>query len=93
MLPGQLDFFATAPSTTLVGLEVFTNTDCTGCGCNGAVLGSSAGPHCAAIHCVRCGRHRGWLPREAATFINGIIDHFGRPNSPVILRTGRGRIC
>jgi hypothetical protein len=32
-------------------------------------VGSSAGPHEAALRCAQCGRHRGWLSSMAATLL------------------------
>ena len=86
MLPNQLDMFATAPSTSLAGLQVLVSRRCITCGSNAAVLGSSRAMHHAAVLCDRCHRHRGWLGAESAQFINSIIDAFGRPTAPIIIR-------
>jgi hypothetical protein len=86
MLPGQLDFFATAPSTSLVGLRVLHWGECRNCGSNHGTLGSSSGPHCASVICTNCGCHLAWLARESADFIKSVIDNFGRPTAPIVVR-------
>jgi hypothetical protein len=86
MLPRQFDMFATAPSTSLVGLQILMSGRCQFCGSNAGVLGSSRAMHYAAVICTRCNRHRGWLSRESASFINSIIDQFGRPTAPIVVR-------
>jgi hypothetical protein len=58
------------------------------CGSVTAVIGSSSGPHHAAIECATCGRWRAWMSTETAGFINSIIDHVGRPSEPTIVRKG-----
>jgi hypothetical protein len=90
MLPGQLDLFAgtTAPSTSMVGLVVRLPRECR-CGSAEFRIGSSRSIHHAALLCGRCGNHMGWLPGESFSFINGIIDQFGRPKSPIIIRGAR----
>jgi hypothetical protein len=46
----------------------------------------SCGPHAAELKCENCGRHRGWLPKSALTFINKMAERFGAPSAPIILR-------
>jgi hypothetical protein len=90
MLPGQLDLFVsssavTASSTTIIGLMVELPRSCR-CGSCISTIGSSKGPHYAELSCAACDGHTGWLPRQAIPLINGIIDAFGRPTQPIILR-------
>jgi hypothetical protein len=49
------------------------------------VIGPGAGPHAYALHCVDCGRHRGWLPRQAAELLRALYGA-GRLSSAPILR-------
>jgi hypothetical protein len=53
---------------------------------NIAILGYAAGPHAASLMCAHCGRHRGWLSKQTAGKIEAIIEKFGRPAEPIILR-------
>jgi hypothetical protein len=53
---------------------------------NIAVIDHGRGLHAAALRCVRCHRHRGWLPHEAFAFISNITQKFGAPDAPIILR-------
>src|SRR5262245_3849167 len=44
------------------------------------------GPHAAELRCAECGRHRGWLPRQALDFVTTTTSRFGAPAEPIILR-------
>lgn len=88
MQDNQFSLFpqATAASTSLRGLTVTLPRACNACGSKTGTLGSSAGPHAAAILCSDCCRHCGWLPAKAAEVIATAIDLWGRPVDPVALR-------
>jgi hypothetical protein len=86
MTPAQTDLFgSTVPSTSLIGLTVVLPRRCRACGDNMATIGSSKGPHPAALHCV-CGNHVGWMGRESYDFVTAIIDNFGRVEDPIVVR-------
>ena len=80
----QADLFPelTASSTSVVGLEVILPRPCQ-CGEGVAVVGSSKGPHHAGVVCSRCGVHRVWLSGTTSAFLDAILEHFGRPTSPI----------
>jgi hypothetical protein len=42
--------------------------------------------HAAELRCVGCGKFRGWMPREALTFLNEVTQRFGAPTAPLVLR-------
>jgi hypothetical protein len=91
---GQLDFFEelpTSPSTGVIGLQVLLQSDCRHCGCATATVGSSKGPHHAALSCAACGEHRGWMDGQTHRFISGVIDVWGRPEAPVVVHQRRAR--
>lgn len=67
-------------------LERTIDVPCPDCGEAAVVIGSSAGPHVAGLRCICCDRHRGWLSKGAADFILAVIDQFGRPLAPIIVR-------
>jgi hypothetical protein len=77
----------TAPSTSIVGLIVKLDRADRCCGGDLATIGSSRGPHHAGLHCVHCGKHRGWLPAAAIPFIAETRQRFGGLNGPIALRT------
>jgi hypothetical protein len=52
---------------------------------NLATIRPGNGPHGAELRCAGCGRHRGWLPKQAVDFLASIADRFGDPD-PIILR-------
>ena len=84
-------FPATAPaSSSPVGLTIIVPRVCPGCAGKRnvwphttAIIGSSAGPHAAGLHCLRCGHHMGWLSNETHRFIVEVIDKCGRPTEPI----------
>jgi hypothetical protein len=58
--------------------------------CRGvAIIGSSNGPHAAALTCAGCGRFRGWMPHNAYTAITEVVERFGRPDQPIDLKIPR----
>lgn len=78
----------TAPSsTTLVGHTIRLNRVGDRCCDDVAIIGSSKGHHHASLTCAGCGRHRGWLPARAVTFISEARDIFGISTEPLVLRT------
>ena len=52
---------------------------------NLATIHVGKGPHGAELRCARCGRHRGWLPKQATEFLASVTERFGDPD-PIILR-------
>jgi hypothetical protein len=77
----QLNLFPepTAPSSSLFGRQVHLSSPCN-CGCSLVTVGSSKAMHEAAIHCNRCGRHRGWLSKQDAAALRTEIDCGKRPS-------------
>jgi hypothetical protein len=94
MLPGQLQFdflepVTTAPSTAAVtGTRLRLPSPCH-CGSDIVTIGSSKGPHNAAIHCSGCGVHRGWISRAEFDRIVAIIGKSGRPAQPIDIGSAR----
>ena len=81
----QLEMLPTAPLHGIeVTIESKTARPC--CAQNGFVLGHGNGVHAASITCVHCGAHRGWLSKQTAQQIEAIIEKFGRPTEPIVLR-------
>jgi hypothetical protein len=89
--PKQMDLFGvTTPSTSRLGLEVHLPADCPSCGSQAAVLGSGSGIHCNSLLCTSLATASLYADRISAAFIDGNIDHFGRPESPITIRFGKG---
>ena len=85
----QLDLFIAEPETPLVGLRV--KLDCPAhrdqpCCRNFCTLTSRKGSHAAELLCVDCGQHRGWLSNTTAHWLENVIEPFGAPTTPVIVR-------
>jgi hypothetical protein len=56
------------------------------CCSNLATVHERAGVHAADLRCATCGRHRGFLPREAIEFIAETAARFGASTHPITLR-------
>jgi hypothetical protein len=85
----QLEMFgATDP---LVGIELNLPRHCQ-CGHDVLRLGPGRGTHRASLRCAHCWRHCGWLSNESAKFISSVIEHFGRPTTPVCMHVSRGAL-
>jgi hypothetical protein len=87
----QLAMFATEPaSSPLIGPTIKLDRPADRerpCCDNLVTIGSSKGMHYASLTCACCGRHRGWLPATAVTFISQAAQHFGSTAEPIVLRT------
>jgi hypothetical protein len=44
------------------------------------------GPHIGELRCDGCGRHRGWLSKDVACWLESIVAIFGRPTTPIAVR-------
>jgi hypothetical protein len=85
--PVQLSMFeSTSPSSSPIGLTVIVPKPCSNCGSDAAVIGSSRGPHHASLLCECCGGHRGWLSGSTYKFLSDVIENFGRPAEPILVR-------
>jgi hypothetical protein len=56
------------------------------CHDNIATVDHGRAHHAAGLRCSKCGRHRGWLPREGFQFLTDLSQRFGAPAEPIILR-------
>jgi hypothetical protein len=86
---GQILLFehgVTAGSTSPIGLRVSLPGACPRCNSTGAIIGSGSGPHIAKVVCDQCLSYRQWLPGETFKFIEDLIDEFGRPLEPIVVR-------
>jgi hypothetical protein len=94
MSDAQPDMFGATPHSTspLIGLTVrlqrTVDRPCE-CGDTSVFIGEPAGPHVAALFCKNCRKHRGWLPKQAASFLRQTASAFGTSSSPIIVRDSR----
>ena len=70
----------------LAGLAVKLEHDRCKCGSDTAIIGAGKAMHHASLTCRSCGRHRGWLSRFTANWIEAVINLHGRPDKPIIVR-------
>jgi hypothetical protein len=57
----QLDLFPSS-TPTIVGSIIPADQPCPRCGAVEVIVGSTKGPHLAAMRCAGCRRHLEWLP-------------------------------
>ena len=69
----------------LAGLTVKMPGSCK-CSGNLAVIGAGVAMHRASLQCRSCGRHRGWLSKPEADFIERLAGTFGAP--PIVTLRG-----
>ena len=55
------------------------------------IIYSGKGPHAYELRCVRCDAHRGWLPKQAVSFLLETLKHF--PDASKQLHTIRMGSC
>jgi hypothetical protein len=68
-------------------LRLDRNTDRERPCCNNlALVLPGTAQHAAALRCVDCNRHRGWLPRQALDFLKTTTNRFGASSAPIVLR-------
>jgi hypothetical protein len=88
MIGFQLDLFAPTPRTSAAGLDTMLPRACK-CGAPYATVCPGKGAHSGEFRCPKCGRHRGWISRETSDFISGVVDRFGRPTEPLVVRASK----
>lgn len=71
----------------LIGLVVQLPDVCY-CGAVRATMHAGAGPHVAALRCIYCGSHRGWISRATYSFIAETVRLAGRPTRSLVIRRG-----
>jgi hypothetical protein len=88
----QLDLFRQVvplpPHDRSHGLSVQMPSVCC-CGAVRAVVGPGKGPHAAELRCAKCDVHRGWVSHATHRFLIELINRFGRPTEPIVIRCGR----
>jgi hypothetical protein len=89
----QQELFTKPESSPLHGLRVHLERKIDaekGCCRNFAIIHVGKGPHAAELRCAGCGRHRGWLPKEAARWLITVLANFPEAKSDVhVIRDSR----
>src|SRR5260221_13463511 len=57
-----------------------------GCGATMAIIAAGKAMHAAALYCINCGNHRGWLSELDATKLVETVRVFGVPTAAVAIR-------
>jgi hypothetical protein len=55
------------------------------CGATMAIIVKGVGPHAAALRCISCDRHRGWLSENDATKMVETVNLFGVPTEAITI--------
>jgi hypothetical protein len=85
----QLDLFIAEPLSPLTGLRVQLDRPVDRerpCCHNICTIAPGKGPHAGELFCTSCGRHRGWLSKATAQWIESVIARFGAPTMPLVVR-------
>jgi hypothetical protein len=69
----------------VLGLRVHLPDTCD-CGGSTALIGADSALHLAELRCDSCDAYRGSMARVTYGFIAQIIDNFGRPTVPIVIR-------
>ena len=86
--PTTLDLFGepTAPPAQIVRLDRSIDRERPCCQNLATIRPTPDGPHAAELRCAGCDRHRGWLPKEAMSFLAEVARLWGAPTTPITLR-------
>lgn len=71
------------------GIPVALHDRCLNCGCSTALIDRGPAPTYRALSCDGCECSRGRVSKELRTFLEKFVEQFGRPDQPIILRTGK----
>jgi hypothetical protein len=61
------------------------------CGADLTAVRAGSGPHAAALRCIGCDEHAGWLSHATFQKIEKVITTFGRPKEAIVIRRGGAR--
>jgi hypothetical protein len=85
----QPDLFGAVTAMSLLGLKIRLDRPVDRdqpCCRNICVIGAGKGPHAGELRCADCNRHRGWLSKHTADWIENVAARFGAPTTPIIVR-------
>jgi hypothetical protein len=85
----QSELFETTSSSPLIGMMVQLDRSIDQlkpCCSNMAIVTIDKGQHAAGLVCASCGRHRGWISKSTTTNLQAIIDQWGVPTKPLVVR-------
>jgi hypothetical protein len=85
----QHELFSATSTSPLIGATLVldrTMDRVNPCCSNTALVTAGSGAHVAGLVCADCGRHRAWLSRASVEKLHRVIELFGMPNTPFIIR-------
>jgi hypothetical protein len=83
------ELFQTTSSSALIGMIVQLDRSIDQqkpCCSNMAIITIGKGQHAAGLVCASCGRHRGWISKSTTTSLQKIVEQWGAPTEPLIVR-------
>jgi hypothetical protein len=89
MINRQLYLFVAEPEWSLAGLRVKMERPIDRgrpCCRNFCTIAPANEPHAGDLICADCGLHRGWLSKTTARWIESVIERFGAPTTPIVVR-------
>jgi len=85
----QSELFETTSSSPLIGMTVQLERTIDRqqpCCANLAIVTIGKGQHAAGLACASCGRQRGWVSKSTTMNLQKIIEQWGAPAEPLIVR-------
>jgi hypothetical protein len=73
----------------IIGMPVMVHDACSGCGGNACYIDHGPAPTYRRLTCDACGVSRGRAGKDLVEFLQKFAQQFGRPESPIILRSGK----
>jgi hypothetical protein len=83
-------FLAFDNASPLLALRAQLPDSCRHCGSKIATIVRGRGPHAAELKCQICDLRRGRLSKSTADALTKVVNLFGAPTTPIILRRGHG---
>jgi hypothetical protein len=78
--------------TAIMGRPVKMPNHCR-CGSNIGIVGPGSGPHLASVHCRNCNKHRAWLSKHTAQWLEAVSQKFGAPEIISLRTNGSALSC
>jgi hypothetical protein len=76
-------------SADIIGVPVALHDRCLNCGSSVAFVDRGPAPTYRRLSCDGCECSRGRVGKELRDFLEKFVEQFGRPDQPIVLRTGK----
>jgi hypothetical protein len=77
-----------AAGSPLLGVYIKIEHRTCRCGADLTAVCAGSGPHAAALRCIGCDEHAGWLSRPTFQGIEKVVTTFGKSKDAIVIRRG-----